>query len=67
MSIRYGISYMLNVAREKPGIGARILISALEPPEGAPIMRANRGIERLRGLAQGPGRLTRSLHRISYG
>jgi DNA-3-methyladenine glycosylase len=44
-----------------PGVGAGVLIRALEPLEGFPIMRLNRGIERLRDLARGPGRLTAAL------
>ena len=59
--LAYGISYMLNVSSEAPGIGAGVLIRALEPFEGIPIMRANRGIERLRDLARGPGRLAKAL------
>ena len=59
--LAYGISYMLNVSSERPGIGAGILIRALEPLEGIPIMQRNRGIERLRDLARGPGRLTAAL------
>lgn len=59
--VAYGISYMLNVASEKEGIGAGVLIRALEPLEGIPIMHHNRGIERLRDLARGPGRLTTAL------
>src|SRR6202790_1997784 len=57
----YGSSYMLNVSSEMPGIGAGVLIRALEPLEGIPIMQLNRGIERLRDLARGPGRLAASL------
>jgi DNA-3-methyladenine glycosylase len=57
----YGSSYMLNVSSEMSGIGAGVLIRALEPLEGIPIMRLNRGIERLRDLARGPGRLTAAL------
>ena len=57
----YGSSYMLNVSAEMPEIGAGVLIRALEPLEGIPIMRLNRGIERLRDLARGPGRLTAAL------
>jgi DNA-3-methyladenine glycosylase len=52
---------MLNVSSERPGIGAGVLIRALEPLEGIPIMQRNRGIERLRDLARGPGRLTAAL------
>jgi DNA-3-methyladenine glycosylase len=59
--LAYGSSWMLNVSSETPGVGAGILIRALEPLEGIPIMRLNRGIERLRDLARGPGRLTAAL------
>ena len=59
--LAYGTSYMLNVSSEMPGVGAGVLMRALEPLEGIPIMRLNRGIERLRDLAQGPGRLTTAL------
>jgi DNA-3-methyladenine glycosylase len=59
--LAYGISYMLNVSSETPGIGAGVLIRALEPLEGIPIMQRNRGIERLRDLARGPGRLAAAL------
>jgi DNA-3-methyladenine glycosylase len=59
--LAYGSSYMLNVSSELPGVGAGILIRALEPLEGIPVMRLNRGIERLRDLARGPGRLTAAL------
>jgi DNA-3-methyladenine glycosylase len=57
----YGSVYMLNVSSEKPGFGAGVLIRALEPLEGVPIMQLNRGIVRLRDLARGPGRLTAAL------
>jgi DNA-3-methyladenine glycosylase len=59
--VAYGISYMVNVSSEMPGTGAGILIRALEPLEGIPIMRLNRGVERLRDLTRGPGRLAAAL------
>ena len=59
--LAYGTSYMLNVSSERAGIGAGVLIRALEPLEGIPIMRRNRGIERLGDLARGPGKLTAAL------
>ena len=59
--LAYGISYMLNVSSEMPGVGAGILIRALEPLAGIPIMQLNRGIARLRDLARGPGRLAAAL------
>jgi DNA-3-methyladenine glycosylase len=64
--LAYGLSYMLNVSSEMPRIGAGVLIRALEPLEGIPIMRLNRGVERLRDLARGPGRLAAAL-RIDRG
>ncbi len=59
--LAYGASYMLNVSSETPGIGAGVLIRALEPLLGVSIMRQNRGVERLRDLARGPGRLAAAL------
>ncbi len=59
--LAYGSSYMLNVSSEIAGIGAGVLIRALEPLEGVSIMRLNRGVERLRDLARGPGRLAAAL------
>jgi DNA-3-methyladenine glycosylase len=59
--LAYGVSFMLNVSSEAPGIGAGVLIRALEPVEGVSIMRQNRGVDRLRDLARGPGRLAQAL------
>ncbi len=59
--LAYGSSYMLNVSSEMPGIGAGVLIRALEPRDGIPIMQRNRQIERMHDLARGPGRLTAAL------
>jgi DNA-3-methyladenine glycosylase len=55
--LAYGRSYLLNVSSEMPGIGAGVLIRALEPLDGIPIVRRNRGAVRWRDLARGPGRL----------
>lgn len=59
--LAYGVSFMLNVSSEAPGIGTGVLIRALEPLQGIAIMRLNRGVERLRDLARGPGRLAKAL------
>ncbi len=57
----YGISWMLNISGEREGIGAGVLIRALEPQFGLPLMMAARGTERVRDLARGPGRLAMAL------
>jgi len=55
--LAYGISFMLNVSSEMPGVGAGVLIRAIEPTDGITIMARHRGTERVRDLARGPGRL----------
>ena len=59
--LNYGTSWMLNVSSEAEGIGAGVLIRALEPLEGIALMQARRGTEKLRDLARGPGRLCQAL------
>jgi DNA-3-methyladenine glycosylase len=59
--LAYGLSWMLNVSSETKGVGAGVLIRALEPLEGVAIMGHNRGTERLRDLTRGPGRLAQAL------
>jgi DNA-3-methyladenine glycosylase len=59
--LAYGTSFMLNVSSETPGVGAGVLIRAIEPTLGIRIMERNRGTERLRDLARGPGRLCAAL------
>ena len=57
----YGIDAMLNAVAEHEGIGAAVLIRALEPLDGVELMRARRGREPLGELCAGPGRLTQAL------
>jgi len=57
----YGSCFMMNVASEKPGVGAGVLIRALEPLEGLELMARHRGAARLRYLARGPGRLAAAM------
>jgi DNA-3-methyladenine glycosylase len=59
--LAYGTSFMLNVSSEASGVGAGVLIRAIEPTDGIGIMARNRGTERLRDLARGPGRLCGAL------
>jgi DNA-3-methyladenine glycosylase len=57
----YGTSYMLNVTAEEPGIGAGVLLRAIEPLEGINLMKRLRNTDKLRDLARGPGRLAAAL------
>jgi DNA-3-methyladenine glycosylase len=57
----YGASYMLNVTAEGPGIGAGVLLRALEPLEGINLMKRLRKTDKLIDLARGPGRLAAAL------
>ncbi len=57
----YGISYMLNVTAEYPGVGAGVLLRAIEPIDGIKKMKRLRKTDRLRDLARGPGRLAAAL------
>ena len=59
--LAYGLSYLLNVSSEAVGVGAGVLIRALEPLEGIATMRRLRADRNLRDLARGPGRLAAAL------
>ncbi len=55
--ISYGCWPMLNVSSEAKGVGAALLLRALEPLEGIEEMHRIRAAMPLRDLARGPGRL----------
>ena len=57
----YGTSYMLNVTAEERGVGAGVLLRAIEPLEGIDLMKRFRKTDKLRDLARGPGRLAAAL------
>jgi len=57
----YGSCFCMNVSSEWPGIGAGVLLRALEPIAGVAAMRRRRGPALLRDLARGPGRLAAAL------
>ena len=57
----YGTSYMLNVSSEEPGVGAGVLLRAMEPLDGIEWMKQLRKTDKLTDLARGPGRLAAAL------
>ena len=57
----YGSSYCLNVASESHGVGAGVLLRALEPLEGVAEMERERATTKLKDLARGPGRLAQAM------
>jgi DNA-3-methyladenine glycosylase len=60
----YGIHAMLNAVCEPEGIGAAVLIRALEPLSGIELMYTRRGLPRsarVEDLCSGPGKLTQAL------
>jgi DNA-3-methyladenine glycosylase len=57
----YGIHSLLNAVCEPEGVGAAVLIRALEPVDGIDVMRARRGLQRAEDLCSGPGKLTQAL------
>ena len=62
--LNYGIHYLVNAVTEPEGSPAAVLIRALEPFEGEPLMRRRRGVEAsvpASSLCRGPGNLSRAL------
>jgi DNA-3-methyladenine glycosylase len=55
--LAYGTSFMLNVSAGPAGIGAGVLLRAMEPVEGIALMQSRRGGVPIRDLLRGPGRL----------
>jgi len=54
--------WLLNIAAHEPGEVGAVLIRALEPIEGIPVMEDNRGVTDLHNLTSGPGKLTKALN-----
>ena len=61
--LSYGVHALLNAVCEPEGVGAAVLIRALEPLDGIGLMAERRGLDpsRDRALCSGPGKLTQAL------
>ncbi|MGH8094606.1 MAG: DNA-3-methyladenine glycosylase [Chthoniobacterales bacterium] len=57
----YGVHWMLNVLVKGGPRDGLILIRAIEPRRGLAIMRQRRGLEEVKRLCSGPGKLTQAL------
>ena len=61
--LNYGMYWLTNVLCKDPTTGKNgfVLLRALEPVRGIPLMKRRRGREKLRDLCSGPGKLSAAL------
>ena len=57
----YGMHICTNVVANVADVPEAVLIRALEPVDGVELMKRRRGVNNLRGLCSGPGKLSKAL------
>ncbi|MBC7897796.1 MAG: DNA-3-methyladenine glycosylase [Cytophagaceae bacterium] len=57
----YGMHWCVNAVTREAGHGSAVLIRAIEPLVGLPLMRRRRGAVKARDLANGPGKVCQAL------
>ena len=57
----YGCWFLLNVTSEARGVGAGVLLRAIEPLDGKELMAGYSGAKRWSDVGRGPGRLTEAM------
>jgi DNA-3-methyladenine glycosylase len=65
----YGMHWCFNITAEEEGVGAGVLIRALEPTRGIELMTKRRGGKALHELCSGPSKLVQAMgiSRSDYG
>ena len=59
--LAYGVSFLLNVTSERVGVGAGVLLRAIEPLDGIELMNSTRPRKQWADIGRGPGRLTKAM------
>jgi DNA-3-methyladenine glycosylase len=57
----YGMHYCFNITAEEEGVGAAVLLRALEPTQGIDLMKQRRDKERVHDLCSGPAKLVQAM------
>ncbi len=57
----YGVHHMFNVVTNTHGLAEAVLIRALEPLEGIDLMQSRMGVDTIKRITSGPGKLAKAM------